>query len=269
MASTAPHGFAVYHLDLGDDPFSALSAGVDFEDVTRGRRGTHLVDVGPKGVPLVRTTTRYARPARRFTAAHHGLVDAIRRAIADDPRREGAMPSFDNALIEIYERTYRKMGYHTDQALDLADDSYIALYSCYARPADRTTLRTLEVRDRVTGDESAIALEHGSVVLFSLMANARHLHRIVLRGAPGAPRAPDNRWLDNRWLGVTLRQSKTHLRFDDGQPRFADGTVLQLADAGQRKAFYRLRGGENRELAFEYPPLDYTISVADTLAPIG
>ena len=72
---------------------------------------------------------------------------------------------------------------------------------------------------------------------------------------------------DNRWLGVTFRQSNTFIQFNDGQPYLPNGELLQLADEAQRKEFYGLRGQENRGLDFSYPTLNYTISIADTMMP--
>lgn len=258
-------GFRVYAVELGRGMFESLAAGVDFEAVGRGRLGTHLVDVCDRGVPLVRTTSRYERPASRFTTAHRGVVEAVRRVVTDDPSHDGSAPSFNNALIEIYDRAYFKMGFHSDQALDLEPGSVIALYSCYERPDRPTAQRTLVVQSKTTEAATSIALGHNSVVLFSLATNARHRHKIVLKSRP----LPASDALDNRWLGLTLRQSKTFIRFDGGQPRFWDGAPLRLADADERRAFYRLRGEENRGSAFSYPRLDYTISRADLLDPGG
>ena len=42
----------------------------------------------------------------------------------------------------------------------------------------------------------------------------------------------------------------------------------RLADEPERKAFYMLRGKENRETDFRYPMLDYTISPSDLLPPV-
>lgn len=248
--------FQTLRLDLDIPLFDALAASVEFEDVTRGRKGNHLVDVEARGVPIVRTTTQHTQPAHVFSSLHHRIVEAIRRA-AEQPAL-----SFNNALIEIYERSYAKMGYHSDQALDLQEGSCIALFSCYERPDDRRGLRMLKIKDKTTGAESAITLEHHSVVLWSLETNTRYAHKIVLD-----PKPPQSE-PDNRWLGLTLRHAQTYLHFRDGQPCFADGTPLKLADEAQRKQFYQLRGQENRSMDFTYPALDYTISLADTLEPI-
>ena len=235
---------------LGADPFAALSEGVDFMELGKGRVGTHLVEPGERGVPLVRTTARYTRAPSRFAPAHRAVASAIEEA--------AGVPGFNNALIEVYDRGYTKMGYHSDLALDLEAGSFIALYSCYARPADRVGWRTLEVKAKEDGARTSIVLEHGSVVLFSLEANAAHTHRIVL--GQQAQREPEN-----RWLGLTLRRSGTWVRHEGGQVLFADGTPLTLAEGEDAKAFYRLRGRENRELGFAWPRVDVTLSEADLL----
>jgi len=254
-------GFHTFRIGAQGDPFTALPADVDFDDVTSGRRGHHLVDPGDLGVPIVRTTTQYTTPAYCFSPAHRALADAVGTRALEHLEPGHPELAFNNALIEIYERTYAKMGFHSDQVLDLASGSFIALYSCYERPESRDLLRTLKVKNKTTGASEAIVLEHDSVVLFSLETNTHHAHKIVLDPQP-SPKTPEN-----RWLGVTLRCSKTFVRFEDGQPLLSGGSPLRLADEDERRAFYRLRGQENRSLEFTYPPLDYTISVADTLPP--
>jgi len=245
-------GFSLFHLDLpegeGSALFEQLAASVDFEDVTGGRAGNHLTKPGEMGVPIVRTTTRYLRPAHTFSAVHDDLVARL-------PER-----SFNHALIEIYDQRYRKMGYHSDQSLDLAEGSHIALVSVYDRAlcASGRGMRQLMVRSKETGERFSIPLGHGSVVLFSVATNARYAHKIVLPAV-----APE----DTRWLGLTLRRSKTFVTFRDGEPTLADGRALTLADVTERKAFYRLRGQENRAVDFRYPSLSYTISEADRLLP--
>jgi len=259
-----PHFDAAVDADKAITAFDALSSGVDFEDVTKGRVGNHLVDVSEAGVPIVRTTTRYEKPAHCFSAAHHEVVRCIQQAARRNPTLQ-KVPAFNNALIEIYGREYHKMGYHSDQALDLAEGSFIALYSCYERPDDRSALRTLKVKEKTGDEETSILLEHNSVVLFSLETNTRHLHKIVLEPKP----SPNTEAPDNRWLGLTFRESGTYLRFEDGAARLANGDLLQLADEDQRKSFYRMRGQENRDMAFVYPEVGFTISAADLLEPVS
>lgn len=253
--------FTSHLLALEPAQFERLSGAVCFEELAAGRKGNHLIEPSARGVPLVRSTTPYHIPAHRFTPAHQQLITAIERAA------DGALNvplAFNHALIEIYDRAYYKMGYHCDQALDLEEGSWIALCSFYEQPTSLASRRTLMVKDKETGQERAILLEHNSVVLFSLEANGRYAHKIILDPPPAqAPQAPEN-----RWLGITLRQAATYLYFDQEQaPRFADQTPLTLASEEQCKVFYKLRGQENRSMGFDYPKLDFTISPADMLMP--
>lgn len=239
-------------LDLDGELFTALYNSAGFEPVIKGRVGNHLVDVSEKGVPIVRTTTQYNIPANTFTAIHHRILAGI-------PGHQ-----FNNALIEVYGAQYYKMNFHSDQALDLDDASYIALFSCYEHPEELSEQHTrkLKIKDKVSEEEFEIALTHHSVILFSVAANKKFLHKIVLDHPPKSS-VPDN-----RWLGMTFRQSKTFIRFDDDVPRFPDGQILTIADKDQEKSFYQLRGEENRSLDFTYPGLTYTVNIADTMKPV-
>ena len=145
---------------------------------------------------------------------------------------------------------------HSDQALDLADDSWIAIYSCYRDPA--LPSRRLIAKSKEPGSTAFdIPLSHDSVVAFSLDTNRRFTHTLALRA--NAP-ATD-------WLGITFRTSKTFVRIVDGQPCFSSGSPLTLADEEQRREFFRLRRRENDEIDFVYPALSYTISDGDLLPP--
>ena len=160
--------------------------------------------------------------------------------------------------MEIYDNSYTKMKYHSDQSLDLADNSYIALFSCYAQPQN-TNLRTLKIQHKTTNQEFEIALQHNSVILFPLSVNSNFLHKIIL------PTIPKNS--DNKWLGLTFRQSKTYIQFKNNLAHFSNGDVLTLADEHQSKAFYMLRGEENNSIHFTYPDIKYTLSPSDLLPP--
>ncbi|WST94348.1 alpha-ketoglutarate-dependent dioxygenase AlkB [Streptomyces erythrochromogenes] len=233
------------------DLFAELSDSVHWEDVGKGRRGATLTRVDAvKGVPLVRTTTQYSGPTQQFRAVHERLAQQVQEA--------AAIPvGFNNALIESYTNAYRTMGSHSDQALDLADDSFIAVFSCYQHPEANPRKLIFEPKDS-DADGFEIPLTHNSVVAFSVETNRRFKHKIVLDSAPTA---------DNQWLGVTFRTSKTFLRFHDGHPHLPQGTRLTSADEEQRREFYRLRRRENDETAFVYPSLTYTVSESDLLPP--
>lgn len=233
--------------------FEELHASVRFEDVGKGRQGAVLTEVdGTGGIPIVRTTTRYSTPAQRFRSVHERLARQIRERLS--------LPAgFNNALVECYTSAYTTMGSHSDQALDLADGSFIAIFSCYEHPEMATPPRKLLVESKESGDKGEVPLTHGSVVVFSVDANRRLRHKIVLGGP--ARRA------ENRWLGVTFRTSKTFVRFRGEQACFPDDVPLTLASDEQRREFYRLRRRENDETDFTYPRITYTISESDRMPP--
>jgi hypothetical protein len=249
-------------LGLKSNLFTELLSEIDFEPVAKGRIGNHLVNAGDKGIPIVRTTTKYNIPAHNFTANHHQIIDCINDAIRENNLNEIPGLYFNNALIEVYDATYYKMNFHSDQSLDLDTDSYIGVFSCYENPDAllEQHIRKLQIKDKVSDEEFEYSLTHNSVMLFSVATNTKFLHKIVLDGPPNAKQ-------DNKWLGITFRTSQTHIHFDNNIPRFANGNLLELANKEQEAEFYKLRGQENRSLDFVYPDLTYTINFADTLMP--
>ncbi|MET8744078.1 alpha-ketoglutarate-dependent dioxygenase AlkB [Streptomyces sp. NPDC004728] len=233
--------------------FAALSASARWEDVGKGRRGAVLTKVDDAGgVPLVRTTTRYGSPTQRFRAVHERLAGQI--------QERAAIPvGFNNALIESYTNAYKTMGSHSDQALDLADESFIAVFSCYQHPEAGPPRKLIFESKGSGGEKFEIPLSHNSVVAFSVESNRRLKHRIVLDAPAQAA--------DNQWLGVTFRTSKTFVRFRDGHAYLPQGARLMSADDEQQREFYQLRRRENNETDFVYPLLTYTISESDLLPP--
>ncbi len=243
-----------HSLPADGDLFTELAGSVSWEDLGKGRRGAVLTRVDESGgVPLVRTTTRYGGPAQRFRPVHEQLAQRI--------QQYAAFPlAFDNALIETYTNAYATMGAHSDQALDLADDSYIAVFSCYRFPEAVPSRKLIVEPKQPGGDKVEIPLAHHTVVTFSVDANRHLKHRIVLETSARTP--------EDLWLGVTFRTSKTTIRYRDGHAHLPDGTRLLLADEDQQREFYRLRRRENRETDFTYPRLGYTVSESDLLAPV-
>lgn len=252
--------FSKITLDTDADLFAELSSATDFESVAKGRLGNHLVDVCDNGVPIVRTTTKYNMPACHFLTIHRLIAGRIQATMTEIP-----VPDFNNALIEVYDTDYTKMNYHSDQSLDLAEGSYIALFSCYEKPAalSEHQTRKLKIKNKVNGEESELSLTHHSVILFSLDTNRQFQHKIVLDTVTGA-KPPS---AGNKWLGITFRTSKTYIQFKEGQPYFSGGQRLTLADKDQETAFYKLRGEENRSLDFIYPELIYTVNAGDMMMP--
>ncbi len=246
--------FRSYSLSLEANLFQELLDSVRFEDVGKGRQGTVLVKPDlTRGIPIVRTTTKYRAAAQCFGAVHTHLAQQIKKRVS-------LRLDFNNALIENYTNVYTKMGAHSDQALDLQEDSYIALFSCYKYPELANPPRKLVVKPKEGGGPTfEIALPQNSVVVFSLTTNQQFAHKIVLDTFGNVS--------ENQWLGITYRTSKTFVKFRGEQTFFEDGTPLTLANREQAREFYRLRGCENREPGFEYPAIPFTISESDRMPP--
>lgn len=234
--------------------FAELSASTRLDDTGKGRRGAVLTKIDAAGgVPLVRTTTRYSSPAQRFSAVHERLAQQIQE-------RAALSVGFNNALIESYTNAYKTMGSHSDQALDLANGSFIAVFSCYQHPEAKPSRKLIFESKGSDGEKFEIPLAHNSIVAFSVDSNRRLRHKIVL-DAPAQT-------ADNQWLGVTFRTSKTLVHFRDGHAYLPQGARLMSADDEQRHEFYRLRRRENNETDFIYPLLTYTISESDLMPPV-
>src|SRR5262249_37858733 len=99
---------------------------------------------------------------------------------------------------------------------------------------------------------------HG-VVVFSVDANRRFRHRIVLD--------PSAREPENPWLGVTFRTSRTFVRARHGGACFPDAAPLTVASEEARRAFSEVRRRESQETGFRYPPITYTLSPSDLWPP--
>lgn len=242
-----------YTMPSDHNLFAELSASVLWEELGKGRRGATLTKTDESGsVPLVRTTTRYASPAQRFREVHDQLAQQI--------QARASLPiAFNNALIETYTNAYATMGSHSDQALDLADGSHIAVFSCYQHP-EEIPPRKLIVEPKDSSERFEIPLAHNSFVAFSVASNRRLKHKIVLDSPARAA--------ENQWLGVTFRTSKTLLSFRDGHAYLPQGARLTSADEDQQREFYQLRRRENNETDFAYPSLTYTVSESDLIPPV-
>jgi hypothetical protein len=243
-----------FALPAEENLFAELSASTRWEDVGKGRRGAVLTKIDEAGgTPLVRTTTQYSSPAQRFRAVHERLAQQIQE-------RAALSVGFNNALIETYTNAYTTMGGHSDQALDLADESFIAVFSCYQHLEASPPRKLIFESKGCGGEKFEIPLAHHGIVAFSVESNRRLRHKIVLDTPV--------RTADNPWLGVTFRTSKTSVRFRDGNVYLPQGARLRSADDEQRREFYLLRRRENKETDFSYPLLTYTLSESDLLPPV-
>lgn len=247
--------FYQYNLSVESNLFEKLSKSSRFEDQGKGRQGTVLLNPHEKrGIPIVRTTSKYNASAQCFGTLHTSLAKEIQK-------RASIAMDFNNALIENYTNAYTKMGFHSDQALDLEDESYIAIFSCYKYPELVNSQRKLVIEPKESsGDRFEISLVHNSVVVFSLNANRRFKHKIVLDSSAHLS--------ENQWLGITFRRSKTFVQFRGDKVYFEDGTALTLASEKRQGEFYSLRHCENKETNFIYPRITYTISESDMILPV-
>lgn len=245
-------------LDYKDNLFDQLSRSANFENIANGRQGAVLLHNKDNLIPIVRTTTNYENPASYFLPIHLNIIDDIRtkfHSILSD-----GILDFNNALIEIYDNNYRTMGYHSDQALDLADNSYICIFSCYESPNNTTSLRELKIQNKRTKQSYDIILHHNSLILFSTSINKEYRHKIIL-----SERGSNEQ---NKWLGITFRLSKRLIRFIDNIPYLTNDVKLVLANESERKLFYKYRRLENSNTDYDYPDLNYTISNSDLIMPI-
>lgn len=246
--------FEKFIIDYKTNLFDQLVDTASYEDVANGRKGAVLADYKDNLIPIVRTTTIYNKPSQRMSKIHYDLIESIKKITNKNME-------FNNALIEIYDSNYRTMGYHSDQSLDLAENSYICIFSCYniAQYNDYNSYdcRTLNIKEKLSGKCSDVTLEHNSIVLFSLSTNSEHLHKIVLN---------TSLIQNNRWLGITFRLSKTFIRFVNEIPYFyPTNRVLKLADENEKKEFYKCRSLENKGIKYDYAEMNYTISASDLM----
>ncbi|KAF3909576.1 hypothetical protein AA313_de0205610 [Arthrobotrys entomopaga] len=256
--------FQTYNLTFPDTPtlFPQLLRTVRWETFSKNRqiaithRPSNTNTNNNNETPIVRTTTAYQTPSQPFSPLHETIISTI--------RQKSGIPNLtlNHAMMEIYDSKYTTMGFHTDQALDLASDSYICLFSTYEHGADDHP-RVLVVKNKENGEESVVELAHHSVVIFSTEANRTHVHKIEGRGLPSG--------YGNRWMGVTFRLAKSYVRVVDGvSVLFSEGGVevgeLTVATEGERREFFGMKAVENREgVGFEWPVVKYTISPSDML----
>lgn len=261
--------FQVLTLSFEPDMFHHLKT-IQLEKLGPGRIGGVLVSPHNNLIPIVRTTTVYHQPSLIFQSIHHQIVQQIKKHAhtdRDDAGADvGADVSFNNALIEIYNDEYKKMGFHSDSSLDLEPNSYIALYSCYQNPD--TPNRALTIKNKLTGTTQQIILQNNSVVLFSTTTNQLFQHKIdYIQTITTHPQ---------QWLGITFRKSHTFLQFDSiGDPIIHSGLsphctgpkCLKLASHDEKQMFYQEKAKENTTTTHQYPSINFTLSPSDLLIP--
>jgi hypothetical protein len=239
--------FNLYKLDLDPNIFNILSD-IELEKICEGRHAGIIVKPNQNGdIPIVRTTTKYKNCAYKIKEIHNTIINKVKDLDSN--------LDFNNIMIEIYEDDYKTMGLHSDQELDLEPDSYIAIYSCYDKQDSNT--RTLEIFDKITKKiVEKIVLKHNHVLLFSTNTNKKYLHRIV----------HNNSVTNTKWLGLTMRLSKTYINYDTTPHFIKNGEKLVCIDNVE---FYKMKGLENKSIDFKYPEsINYTISESDLIPPL-
>lgn len=230
--------------NLYENLFSATAIKESFSK--NHRQGAVIVDPYPGEdgdflTPIVRTTAVYGIPSQNFAPIHHALIKDVRYTFG--------MPGvhFNNGMIEIYDDYYNKMNFYSDGALDLVQGSHICIVSCYENK-DETNPRILTIQDKTTKECKDITLEQGSAIIFNTFTNSLFLHKITLSGQ------------SSKWLGLTLRFSKTLVEKREDKLIDQDGNEITLATEDERKEFYKCKKQENETVNYSYPDINYTLS---------
>lgn len=241
--------------------FNDFANATNFENVINGPKGAVICDIHNNTIPLIRTTTKYINPSQSFKNIHYELVSHIKTLT----NYTFENVSFNNALVEIYNNEYKSMRYHTDQSIDLQDNSYICLFSMYDNQ-NGNNMRSLIVKNKLTNIEEEIKLEHNSLVIFSTEVNKNFLHKILLKNTHKTN-------IHKQWLGITLRLSKTFITFINEIPYFVNINNhnveivhhLYLANDEEKKDFIKYKSFENKLTNFTYPLIFYTINPSDLI----
>jgi len=243
-------------LDLDENIFNQLLDSTIFEDITKGRKGTNLLIMN-NGIPLVRTTTNYNKPAQIIKPIHKKILDLVIDKFYNQYQKK---IDINNIMIELYTQDYRKMGWHTDQTQDLKKDSYICVFSCYEKETQPQDIRKLKIKNKKDNTCSELLLDNNSVVIFSTNTNKDHVHKIVLDSTK-----PSN----NRWIGMTMRFSDTFIEFINNKVFFVE-SKKELKKANQEDIINirKYKKEENNNSEFEYPELDFSLSNSDFMEPV-
>lgn len=239
---------------LNDIPsFEQILSRHETETLSANRQCAVLISspsISPKKIPLLRTTSHYTLPAQTFSSQENQIIEKIQELLPDDV-------TLNHATLEVYDHQYRKMRYHTDQYLDIAKDTYIALVSIYENPLEPAS-RTLFIKDKVSGALSNIEMTHNSVIIFPFETNYRYLHKIIA-----------TKQLQNKWLGLTFRTCKTFIQLNDkNQPLH-----IRLATESEKEKLFHLKHKENESTNDIYEEEEtsgdlVTMNPADILPPI-
>ena len=232
-------------LNFTPNVFNNIVNNIELENITRGRKGANFVN-SLENIPIVRTTTKYKNPVKIMTPEILFILNEIQINF------DFLNLNFNNCMLEIYDKNYKKMKYHTDQSLDLHPNSYICIFSCYE---NENPSRSFYYFNKINCLEKNTVLFQNSIILFSVEENYRHNHKIVY---------DENLNSNDKWLGITFRFSKTFIKFINEIPYFChNNKKLTLASIEEEMEFYKMKTIENIGIIFEYPEITYTISESD------
>ena len=245
-------------IELESNYFNELSKSCKFTEICRGRKGA-IVSAFTTSlkIPLVRCTTKFNDAVQKFEPIHYKLIQQINNILI---QKKTKILDFNNALIEIYDVNYKSMKFHSDQSLDLDENSFICIFSCYEK---QNSNRILEIKNKLTGKLTEIDLDNNSIILFNLVTNSKYLHKIKLKKNSKLDKIDSNQ---DKWLGVTFRLSKTYINFECQTPVLLNlNKELRLANEAEEKEFFNLKKRENNEINFPFPNIEYTISPGDLI----
>jgi len=253
--------FTQFNLEFNENLFQELDESVQFENITDDRQIANLVLTNDMYVPIVRTTTKYNKPAQLFPKIYSDIADNIKNIA----KTKDIHVDINNAMVEIYNTKYKTMKFHSDQALDLAKNSYICIFSCYSN--SKADIRKLQIKNKSndnSSEYSEILMKDNSVIIFSTETNKKYLHKIILNNSNENNKNIQDKQ-NNKWLGITFRLSHTFIKFINEVPYFMNNQELKIANDDERKEFYKCKGLENIKTDYNYPEIFYTISISDTL----
>lgn len=237
--------FVRHRLNYETNRFAPLMKANKWEDISNNRQAAILVDAQNGSIPIIRTTMGFTKPSQNFSEIHHELKRDIQGLIPEHS-------DFNNAMAEIYDPDYTKMSFHSDQNLDLAPNSHIAVFSCY-QDKNELNPKRLIIKNKHSKKIDVLMMIHNSVIIFSTATNDEYVHKIV----SGAEKSSSN------WLGLTFRLSKTFVKYmrDSCLPYFiSEQTLLRLATEEERREFCKYKRMQNQQVGFRYPCIAYTLS---------
>ena len=235
--------FQQINVEFEQNLFHELYYAQLLENVGNGRQIANLCITDSNQIPIVRTTTKYKQPIQYASTVHKKVIDKINMQ---------CNIRINNIMLECYDNSYKTMKYHSDQSTDLEPGSNIVIFSCYENKDEK---RTLHIKNKTTNDLFGFIMQHNSAIIFNTTTNRNHIHKIVR-----------NHESNGRWIGMTMRYSSIFVLYTPIP--FIGSIELRMCNNDEEKEYYKLRSVENKEIDFEWPKIDCTVSESDLLPPI-